>query len=153
LTYPTSLANLTHFRDPGVKRTLCKGCDEVLIPGRTARVRVKSAFYTFKYAQHRSDSIIGSGSHGHIMAYTCMTCKTSLRIPAPPTSEPPEQETPNTMDVDVKDPSTGPQRNKKRKVRARPPPLAARRDAGHVILTGNKSIPLNEENGSGVFIF
>ncbi|KNZ80250.1 Ribonuclease P protein subunit rpr2 [Termitomyces sp. J132] len=54
--------------DPGVKRTLCKGCNLTLIPGATATVRVKK-----------------SPSHGHIMVYTCTGCNTSRRIPAPPT--------------------------------------------------------------------
>jgi hypothetical protein len=30
--------------DPAVKRTICKGCDTILIPGSTASVRVKSEF-------------------------------------------------------------------------------------------------------------
>lgn len=60
--------------DPAVKRTLCKGCNAVLIPGGTARVRVK-----------------GSSTHSHVMTYTCRTCSTKLRIPAPSSSrrEPP----------------------------------------------------------------
>ncbi|OCH93759.1 Rpr2-domain-containing protein [Obba rivulosa] len=57
--------------DPAVKRTLCRKCDVVLIPGATATVRVKT-----------------SSSHGHIMCYTCMSCKTTRRIPAPPILDP-----------------------------------------------------------------
>jgi ribonuclease P protein subunit RPR2 len=30
-------------RDPTVKRTICKGCNTVLVPGSTATIRVKSA--------------------------------------------------------------------------------------------------------------
>lgn len=40
--YQTTLAHVTIFSDPAVKRTLCKGCDMTLIPGSTASVRVKS---------------------------------------------------------------------------------------------------------------
>ncbi|KIK69088.1 hypothetical protein GYMLUDRAFT_214065 [Collybiopsis luxurians FD-317 M1] len=53
--------------DPSVKRTLCKACNTVLIPGSTASIRTKRL-----------------PSHGHVMVYTCMTCKHSLRIPAAP---------------------------------------------------------------------
>lgn len=40
----------------------------VLVPGSTASVRVKK-----------------STSHGHAMVYTCPSCRTWRRIPAPPT--------------------------------------------------------------------
>ena len=30
------------FRDPGIKRTICQGCSDILIPGSTTTVRVKS---------------------------------------------------------------------------------------------------------------
>ncbi|KAK0464735.1 RNAse P Rpr2/Rpp21/SNM1 subunit domain-containing protein [Desarmillaria tabescens] len=53
--------------DPSVKRTICKGCDTVLVPGSTVSIRVKK-----------------SRSRGHLMVYTCTRCKTSRRIPAPP---------------------------------------------------------------------
>ncbi|KAK0438336.1 RNAse P Rpr2/Rpp21/SNM1 subunit domain-containing protein [Desarmillaria tabescens] len=53
--------------DPSIKRTICKGCDTVLVPGSTVSIRVKK-----------------SPSHGHLMVYTCTRCKTSRRIPAPP---------------------------------------------------------------------
>ncbi|KAF5383494.1 hypothetical protein D9757_006096 [Collybiopsis confluens] len=53
--------------DPSVKRTLCKRCNTVLIPGSTASVRTKK-----------------SPSHGHFMVYTCGVCKHSVRIPAAP---------------------------------------------------------------------
>ncbi|KIK69104.1 hypothetical protein GYMLUDRAFT_236958 [Collybiopsis luxurians FD-317 M1] len=53
--------------DPSVKRTLYKACNTVLIPGSTASIRTKRL-----------------PSHGHVMVYTCMMCKHSLRIPAAP---------------------------------------------------------------------
>jgi len=53
--------------DPSVKRTLCKGCDIVLVPGSTAAVRIKS-----------------SSAHGHVMTYSCLLCNHVRRIPAPP---------------------------------------------------------------------
>ncbi|EMD37650.1 hypothetical protein CERSUDRAFT_123546 [Gelatoporia subvermispora B] len=75
--------------DPAVKRTLCRKCDVVLIPGVSATVRVKS-----------------SSSHGHAMSYTCMTCKTIRRIPAPPTlhlevTEPVHTEPPHATQEEV----------------------------------------------------
>ncbi|KAI5123981.1 hypothetical protein M0805_006393 [Coniferiporia weirii] len=54
--------------DPSVKRTLCKGCNGILMPGVTAKVRVKPL-----------------PSHGHAVNYTCMNCSISRRVPAPPT--------------------------------------------------------------------
>jgi len=53
--------------DPAIKRTLCKGCSTILIPGCTATVRTKPSL-----------------SHGHAITYSCIKCKTSRRIPAPP---------------------------------------------------------------------
>ncbi|KIY74103.1 Rpr2-domain-containing protein, partial [Cylindrobasidium torrendii FP15055 ss-10] len=53
--------------DPAVKRTLCGGCDAVLIPGSSATVRVKKSL-----------------THVHTMIYTCNHCKETRRIPAPP---------------------------------------------------------------------
>ena|ERR1700722_4823171 len=42
ITVPGRCAN-PNFRDPTVKRTLCKGCSTVLVPGATAYVRVKGS--------------------------------------------------------------------------------------------------------------
>ncbi|KAI8994007.1 RNAse P Rpr2/Rpp21/SNM1 subunit domain-containing protein [Trametes punicea] len=53
--------------DPTLKRTLCKGCDTVLLPGLTATVRVRPL-----------------PSHGEAVYHTCLTCRTTRRIPAPP---------------------------------------------------------------------
>ena len=41
------LTLISFFRDPGVKRTLCKGCYIVLVPGITARTRVRCEFFQF----------------------------------------------------------------------------------------------------------
>lgn len=41
--YPLE-ANEVSDRDPSVKRTLCQGCNTILIPGSTASVRVKCMF-------------------------------------------------------------------------------------------------------------
>ncbi|PIL35962.1 hypothetical protein GSI_01622 [Ganoderma sinense ZZ0214-1] len=53
--------------DPTLKRTLCKQCDTVLLPGSTASVRIRT-----------------SGSHRQVVTYTCLACRSSRRIPAPP---------------------------------------------------------------------
>ncbi|KAK0188263.1 Rpr2-domain-containing protein [Armillaria mellea] len=52
--------------DPSVKRTICKGCNTILVPGSTVGIRANK-----------------SPSHGHVMVYTCTHCKTTRRIPAP----------------------------------------------------------------------
>lgn len=44
LRFSAILLNLIVGRDPNVKRTLCKGCNAVLLPGNTATVRVRGAF-------------------------------------------------------------------------------------------------------------
>ncbi|KAK0222063.1 RNAse P Rpr2/Rpp21/SNM1 subunit domain-containing protein, partial [Armillaria fumosa] len=53
--------------DPSVKRTICKGCNTILVPGSTVTIRANK-----------------SASHGHVMVYTCTHCKTTRRIPAAP---------------------------------------------------------------------
>ncbi|KAJ3539982.1 hypothetical protein NM688_g6291 [Phlebia brevispora] len=75
LRHPTTIADLSrsYVRDPAVKRTLCKGCDVVLVPGVTALVRI-----------HASES------HGHEVLYICTACHTSRRVPAPPIAESPD---------------------------------------------------------------
>ncbi|KAF9467423.1 RNAse P Rpr2/Rpp21/SNM1 subunit domain-containing protein [Collybia nuda] len=142
--------------DPNVKRTICKGCNRALIPGSTASIRVKK-----------------STSHGQCMVYTCNGCKTSRRIPAPPTLK---SNVPLTLDpapilTDTTDPSIsdgGSTRStsarsatqiadeKKglyaRSVKPRLPPLFAR-ETGHVIFCGNERLPNSEpERGNGIFV-
>ncbi|KAL4251466.1 hypothetical protein ABKN59_005710 [Abortiporus biennis] len=56
--------------DPAVKRTLCKQCNNILMPGVTCSVRVKAL-----------------SSHGNGVAYTCLSCNKIRRIPAPPYNE------------------------------------------------------------------
>ncbi|KAI0773904.1 RNAse P Rpr2/Rpp21/SNM1 subunit domain-containing protein [Fomes fomentarius] len=53
--------------DPSIKRTLCKKCDTILVPGSTSSVRIKTR-----------------RGHGQIVTYTCHTCGTVRRIPAAP---------------------------------------------------------------------
>ncbi|KAJ7693310.1 RNAse P Rpr2/Rpp21/SNM1 subunit domain-containing protein [Mycena rosella] len=135
--------------DPGVKRTLCNGCNIVLVPGSTASVRVKS-----------------SRVHGHLMSYRCNSCNATRRIPAPPTltetesaagtSQIPVASTSEAaMDVDVDtDEPRNPKRNRKSKSGpiARLPPLFAR-DVGHVILCGNDTLPSRDaQRGDGIYI-
>ncbi|RDX42738.1 Rpr2-domain-containing protein [Lentinus brumalis] len=132
--------------DPSIKRTLCKQCDTVLIPGSTASVRVKPL-----------------SSHGHAVVYTCTSCNATRRIPAPPVLDPEALSSsadgavvPSTSgtapmtagaDLDVMhvDPAptvpqpTGEKKPKSRKKRApvaRLPPLFERK--GHVVFRGNE---------------
>ncbi|EPQ57096.1 Rpr2-domain-containing protein [Gloeophyllum trabeum ATCC 11539] len=134
--------------DPSVKRTLCKSCNSVLIPGTSATVRVKS-----------------SSSHGHIVTYTCSTCHTSRRIPAPPvllaepgissqeqggSSSQPGGEQPATGDDQTMNVlpervqehgESSPAKGKKgrRTVAPRLPPFFER-DVGHVVFRGNEKL-------------
>ncbi|KLO18402.1 Rpr2-domain-containing protein [Schizopora paradoxa] len=52
--------------DPDVKRTICRGCNSLMLPGVTANVRSKA----------RSPRI-------HNISYICKTCSSSRRFPIP----------------------------------------------------------------------
>ncbi|KAH9018994.1 Rpr2-domain-containing protein [Lactarius pseudohatsudake] len=106
--------------DPTVKRTLCKGCDTVLIPGLSATVRVN-----------------GSNNHRHLVTTTCLRCKSSRRIPAPPVLKP-ESAAPLHEDAVTevdKSGSSAPRKSKRRRgPPPRSPPLFERE--GHVVFRG-----------------
>ncbi|KAJ7495909.1 RNAse P Rpr2/Rpp21/SNM1 subunit domain-containing protein [Mycena galericulata] len=130
------VANKTMVKmDPAVKRTLCNGCNIVLIPGSTASVRVTT-----------------SKHHGHVMLYRCDSCNSTRRIPAPPTlteSDPVASTStqPDAMDVDAE----APKKPHKRPL-PRLPPLFAR-DVGHVVLCGNDKLPDRDPQlGDGIYI-
>jgi len=101
--------------DPTVKRTLCKGCDTVLIPGLSATVRVN-----------------GSNNHRHLLTTSCLRCKLSRRIPAPPVLTPdsaPQEDA--VMEVDKSGGSASRKSKRRRGPPPRSPPLFERE--GHVI--------------------
>ncbi|KAK7005809.1 RNAse P Rpr2/Rpp21/SNM1 subunit domain-containing protein, partial [Favolaschia claudopus] len=149
------VANKTMVKmDPAVKRTLCNGCNIVLIPGSTATVRVKS-----------------SKVHGHVMHYRCNSCKSTRRIPAPPTLNPiPDSSSTNAAPhMDVVMPNTAPaaaldtamevdateSSQKKRRRKAGPEPRLPRLYAreGHIVLCGNDNLKLPEtQTGDGIYI-
>ncbi|GAA6032614.1 hypothetical protein JCM8097_004839 [Rhodosporidiobolus ruineniae] len=112
--------------DPSVKRTKCKGCSVVLVPGVTSRVRVKP-----------------SGPHAHVIVHTCLSCQTQRRLPAPPQPSPddtadPAPETPALPDSPPEEPADRPQKKPrpppKKDRRARPPVFHERE--GHVVIRG-----------------
>lgn len=111
--------------DPTVKRTFCQGCDSVLVPAVSAVVRVHT-----------------SSTHGHLVTTTCLRCKTSRHIPAPPTQEPDIYEPPDhhtlAMDPAPAANSSRVQKKKRRGPRARAPPLFQRE--GHVVFRGNERL-------------
>ncbi|KAH8119363.1 Rpr2-domain-containing protein [Phellopilus nigrolimitatus] len=144
--------------DPSVKRTLCKGCNTVLMPGVTAKVRVKPL-----------------PSHGHAVNYTCINCSTSRRIPAPPTTEQPFRSSPAqlrkegakalvVMDVDPvrKEADVLPdavradeapmetkpssQIRREKTIKPRPLPFFARE--GHILFVGNDRVGDTHETGA-----
>ncbi|KAJ7268657.1 RNAse P Rpr2/Rpp21/SNM1 subunit domain-containing protein [Mycena haematopus] len=126
--------------DPAVKRTLCNGCNIVLVPGSTATVRVKS-----------------SKVHGHIMHYRCTSCNSTRRIPAVPTltestagpSASAASAAPDSaMDTDTSE--SFKKKNTKKDLKrsaptARLPPLFARE--GHVVLCGNDKLETRSTDG------
>ncbi|KAI0256061.1 hypothetical protein BJV78DRAFT_1168913 [Lactifluus subvellereus] len=116
------------LRDPTVKRTLCRGCDTVLIPGLSATVRVNS-----------------SNNHRHLITTSCLRCKLSRHIPAPPVlklASVPHEIT--AMDVDGSGDSAPPKSRRRRRRRPPPrlPPLFERE--GHIIFRGNEQIKLKQ---------
>ncbi|KAI0063543.1 Rpr2-domain-containing protein [Artomyces pyxidatus] len=115
-------------RDPTVKRTLCKGCDSVLVPGFSSSVRLKS-----------------SKSLGHAVTTTCLRCQYSRNIPT--VAAPTDDET-SSMAVDppneVPNPETTSKRVHKRRRRGprpRPPPLFERE--GHILFRGTVQVESN----------
>ena len=133
------------IRDPTVKRTLCRGCDTVLIPGLSATVRVNSAWFSTRIMilvqfSHNIDFLIlGSNAHRHVITTTCLRCKSARRIPAPPVVDPgtvPGEDT--VIEGDISGPSIPLKSRRRRGPPPRPPPLFERE--GHVIFRGNVQI-------------
>ncbi|KAM6490675.1 RNAse P Rpr2/Rpp21/SNM1 subunit domain containing protein [Amanita muscaria] len=163
--------------DPSIKRTLCKRCQSVLVPGLTVSVRVRK-----------------STSHRHALELTCTFCGFERRIPAPPRTESSTNLAESDLDlcsgvnieekVETKDPQepvvesdyarteiagTRKRRRPRKLVkkgtdedtvptmkRSYPPlPLALRRDAGHAVFCGNERVEMNldviNELGDGMF--
>ena len=159
--------------DPALKRSLCSSCNTTLIPGSTASVRVKSTYFTNSYAwivylilpKNFLKIKLESSSHGHLVVYTCLHCKSSKGIPAPPTlnfalatgtgtgTEELEGSTVTAVlgslessgSLTMAPPSQSQvQKDEKKKLtfsprpHPRPLPLFARPDAGHVVFRGNE---------------
>ena len=130
-------------RDPTVKRTLCRGCDTVLIPGLSATVRVNSACSFRETTRVMSFSQLyllilkklGSNTHRHVITTNCLRCKSARRIPAPPVAATHPEDT----DMEIDGSSSIPLKSKRRRgPPPRPPPLFERE--GHVIFRGNVQI-------------
>jgi RNase P subunit RPR2 len=143
------LQTLTHSRalrrrDPAVKRTLCKRCDALLVPGVTASVRVNGQSLLAPRSPHPRSMLtvlaIESKYHRHAVSTTCLHCRTCRRIPAPPVPDvdaAPEAgpSAPDAMAVDETPAAPQPLRRRDRK--AHPLPLF-QRDVGHVVFRGNE---------------
>ncbi|CAL1706383.1 unnamed protein product [Somion occarium] len=125
--------------DPTVKRTLCKKCNIVLIPGSTASIRVNT-----------------SQAHGNAVVYTCLSCKNWRRIPAPPVLSPQDAEAlvassaptqaagEDAMAIDSGSKATVTPESivnvpRKKRRRSRLAPLFERK-VGHVIFRGNERL-------------
>ncbi|KAF8625603.1 hypothetical protein AX15_005283 [Amanita polypyramis BW_CC] len=157
--------------DPSIKRTLCKACNSVLIPGVSVRVRIK-----------------GSTSHKHAIVLKCVRCEYARKIPAPERNgwdgrarwdvqegaegtedskgveevggggvnkdEGKEEVVAQTNEQEGNKAKTKKKKGKKKQVHP-PLPLSARRDAGHVVFRGNERVDVAmdevKEVGDGVF--
>lgn len=68
-----------------MKRTMCKGCRAVLVPGVSCTIRIKSTFVPARRpCELYSRPCTASGPHGHCIMTTCFACNHRLRLPAPP---------------------------------------------------------------------
>ena len=148
-----------------MKRSLCSNCSTTLVPGSSATVRVKSAYILLYFTCLSSDlttffSLKDSPCHGHVMVYTCMYCKATKRIPAPPnaTTSIPPSSAQHAVEPAV---HTVAQRSAENSFISLPPcrkdgriihplPLSARRDAGHVVFRGNERIVEDDDAGLGI---
>lgn len=132
-------ANPVGNRDPSVKRTLCRGCNIILIPGSTASVRVRCELLSLLQS-YLTSQLQALPSHGHAVTYTCNICNTSRRIPAPPTLT--LKSTPQPSDPPILESSVPTQRRQRKKKKkppvARLPPLFARE--GHIVFSGNERV-------------
>ncbi|GAA5953114.1 hypothetical protein JCM21900_006113 [Sporobolomyces salmonicolor] len=105
--------------DPTVKRTLCKGCSLVLVPGVTSSVRVKP-----------------SGPHAHVIVHTCHACHAQRRLPTPPHALPLSDSTPPPASV------LRSKRERREARQARPPVFFERE--GHVTIAGDEVLKADE---------
>ncbi|WVW80257.1 hypothetical protein I302_102235 [Kwoniella bestiolae CBS 10118] len=113
--------------DPSLKRSICKSCGTILIPGLTSRIRNRPNRNTFSITHH-----------------TCLTCLSSLSIPSPPIP---------TLSAGDKDHLDGPVRsNRRRKASRRGKPVfherersgtggeSGRMGVGHTLWKGDKRL-------------
>ncbi|KAF8345514.1 RNAse P Rpr2/Rpp21/SNM1 subunit domain-containing protein [Amanita rubescens] len=134
--------------DPSIKRTLCKSCKSVLVPGMSVIVRVKR-----------------SSSHKHALVLKCVKCGYAKRVPAPgrkgwdgrgrwdvTAREVDANAENNTSHVAVSNPTSEKEEHKK------PAKISGNkrvRDAGHVIFRGDQNVEIDmdevNEVGDGVF--
>ncbi|KAJ3492780.1 hypothetical protein NLJ89_g11163 [Agrocybe chaxingu] len=123
-------------RDPSLKRSLCSNCNNTLVPGSSATVRVKKL-----------------PSHGHAMVYTCLHCKTTKRIPSPLTcieSATPQIDTATMKSSTARQPGLVSEFRGGKRNSARLPPLSARTDAGHAVFRGGEELVIDQEVGTGL---
>jgi len=109
--------------DPSVKRTICKGCDSLLIPGVTATVRSKS-----------------SSSHQKLVRLLCLSCMAARRIPAPPLLRG-DSNPPSAMQVDGTRAEGRKRKGPKRKVVYKQPFFER---PEHILFRGNKMVVKTE---------
>ncbi|KAG8894999.1 hypothetical protein FRB99_000823 [Tulasnella sp. 403] len=121
--------------DPTVKRTVCKGCQVVLIPGVTAKVRIKCEHATNCHLlpnliesvqqsfQGPNDEVLKPPFHGRK--------KTKKHSKASSATSEVQTSDPTSMDVETSAPSNP--------TIFRLPPLFER-EVGHVVFVGNKKV-------------
>jgi len=98
--------------DPNVKRSICKKCHTVLLPGQTVTIRIK----------------------GPKVVYGCISCGSARAIPAPSIGSTPSN---NSMDVEEASVSAKPRKERQKFFKL---PLFAQPDAGHVIFRGDDMV-------------
>ena len=127
-----------------MKRTICKGCDTLLIPGIAATVRSKCSSHATLSRKKNSAQLrhAASPSHKKLVRLSCLNCKATRRIPAPPLSQDhsdPPPDTESAMQVD----DAGVERKGKRRKRVKKKvvykqPFFERPD--HILFRGNEMV-------------
>ncbi|KAK4686076.1 ribonuclease P protein subunit RPR2, partial [Tremellales sp. Uapishka_1] len=136
--FPTSLVAVLLKRpsDPSLKRTICRHCSTVLVPGLTCKIRNRRGWSSLPRVTRGlspSDAdfcCTANKSHSEVIHQTCFHCTTVLTIPAPPLPS-----TPSPFD--------GPVRTSRREKRARRTKAAffqREQDSGHGLWKGDERL-------------
>eukprot|EP00042_Codosiga_hollandica_P055353 m.773358 g.773358 ORF g.773358 m.773358 type:complete len:153 (+) comp59097_c0_seq52:233-691(+) len=79
-----SLIYLSETRDPEVKRTICRACQQLLVPGITSRVRLQGTLLLARVDPQLLSALVAGRREQHIVV-TCLSCGRFRRFLCRPT--------------------------------------------------------------------